>query len=145
MCPLAADIRDARHDMLRQLVLHAEVPLLDIGPACFCRGHVEAQWEGYDHSARATPDARIGWDVRLARVEHQGRSSLQRFHILFVPVSVLVEDPITSATRGFPIAPGIPCEADARSRIKQMPLNATRRNARGAALHHAIKNAGIID
>src|SRR4029077_15759041 len=44
MCALAADVRESRHDVWRQLMFHAEVPLLHIRPLHLARNGSGAEW-----------------------------------------------------------------------------------------------------
>src|SRR5438876_10014134 len=81
VCTLASNIRNACHDLLRQLVLHIEVPLLDVGPPWFCRNDVESQRE------RQTPaDACIASVIGLSGILYEWRSGFERFLVLFIVI-----------------------------------------------------------
>src|SRR6267143_1488421 len=107
MRPLASNIGDTCDDMLGQLVLDVEVPLLNIGPTRLGIDGIETEREGSDGSPSSSPDARIVLYIRLGWIQHQRRGGLQCFDTLFVAVPVFEEDTVTSAHGPFAIAPGV--------------------------------------
>src|SRR5882724_18452 len=140
---LTAHVSDTRDKVLRQLVLHVQVPLLNVRPTCLGGNCVKAQWKRQDSSTAAAADVVIPDDIRLRRIQDKWRRCLERFDVLLVAIPMFEKDAIPTSDRPFSIAPRIPGEAEAWAGVEQVPLHASRRLTSTSALHDAVEDAGI--
>src|SRR5579863_698717 len=122
MGSLAAHIAKSCDRVLRQFALHAEAPLLHIRPNAL-RGNcsdIQRKGSGCSTPLAHAPNAFVATGVVLSHVQHQRRAAFERAGVGFVTNPVVEEHSVARTDGGFSIAPRIPSEADAGSRIKKM-------------------------
>src|SRR5579884_2556790 len=124
MRPLAANVRNGAHRVVRDVVLNIEVPLLHVRPAYLLR---VSRRPGGPEQTRAS-NVCVARDVVLRRRQHRRRVAFKTRDRL-VPIQMLEENAVSAANGPFPIAEGIPCKSKSRSRIEQMSLHATSRSS----------------
>src|SRR5262249_31786220 len=110
---LATHIRHRRNDVTRNFLLHAEVPLLHIGPDGLVGNGVHRERE-----QQAAADAAIAVHVELRSGQYRWWRAFQRLGVAFVAVGMLEEDAVAAADGHLAVALGIPRETDARGGVE---------------------------
>src|SRR5580692_4955347 len=135
MGSFAAHIAKGCDRILRQFALHAEAPLLHVRPNALCgnRGDIQGKRPGCSTALAHASDAFVATGVVLSHIQHQRCAAFERPGVRFVTNPVVEKYSVARTDRGFAIAPRIPSETDAGSRIKEMTGHA----AIGNAIHAA--------
>src|SRR5580693_4247469 len=140
MRTFAAHVSDGHNGAGHELALNVQIPLLHIGPDGLSWNGVHCQRKRHALSANAG----VANHVVLRRSEHVWRCAFERFRVALVSIGVLKEYSISAANGSLTVAEGIVSETDAWSRIEQVTLHASSRDAADAALDYARKRISAI-
>src|ERR1700722_6709490 len=153
MSSLTAHVGEGRNEVPRELALHAQTPLLRVRVLGFCgdRRYIDGKRSGNRRLSIARgvtggaeiTNARVaGWKW-LRKVDYIRRACFERSGIRFVARTVLEEHAVTCPDRSFPVSLRIPCDTHSGCGVKDMGVDAARRNAIWSAFNDSIDDARI--
>src|ERR1700730_11028088 len=140
MRTLTSHISNGQNDVIWQLVLDVEIPLLDVGPLHAIRQGDGAKWAYSTARLRGRTDVSVAGYVAYTTVQHVGgNAGLQRLGIGFVAVGMFEEDTVASPDGPLAIPSGVIGKANARRGIEPFIFHAAGHHALGAALDDPVE------